>query len=36
MRAVNQRAVNGVLDNGTAARRDLCEDTWERLHRAGN
>jgi hypothetical protein len=33
---INQRAVNGVLYNGTAALRDLCEDMCERLNRAGN
>jgi hypothetical protein len=34
--AINQRAVNGVLYNGTTALRDLCEDMCERLNRAGN
>jgi hypothetical protein len=33
--AINQRAVNGVLYNGNAALRDLCEDMCERLNHAG-
>jgi hypothetical protein len=34
LRAVNQRAVGGVLYNGDAHLRDLCEDLVERLNRA--
>jgi hypothetical protein len=34
--AINQRAVNGVLYNGDAGLRGLCEDLCERLNRAGN
>ena len=34
-KAVNQRAVNGVLYNGDAGLRDLAEDLFERLNRAG-
>jgi hypothetical protein len=32
LRAVNQRAVGGVLYNGDANLRDLCEDLFERLN----
>jgi hypothetical protein len=34
--AINQRAGGGVLYNGNAPLRDLCEDMCERLNRAGN
>ena len=35
LKAVNQRAVNGVLDNGNAHLQDLTEDLFERLNDAG-
>jgi hypothetical protein len=36
LQRVNQRAVNGVLYNGNAPLRGLCEDLFERLNRAGD
>jgi hypothetical protein len=35
LKAVNQRAVAGVLCNGDVTLRDLAEDLFERLNRAG-
>src|SRR5260370_37888732 len=36
LKVANQQAVNGVLFGGNAQMRDLCEDLFERLNRAGN
>jgi hypothetical protein len=35
LKAVNQKAVNGVLDNGDARLQDLTEDLFDDLNQTG-